>query len=199
MSKKISSPALILFSLIGLSAVDLPSAHAESSQKGPAKAATASVEVGGAQMLAERDIVDNASNSKEHTTLVTAVQTAGLVETLKGKGPFTVFAPTNEAFKKLPEGTVEGLLKPSSKSTLTGILTYHVVPESLDSKALTALSKRGKGAGTIKTVQGETLTVRAVDGSIKISDAKGNTATVTIADVHQSNGIIHVIDTVLMP
>lgn len=156
--------------------------------------------VGGAPMLVTRDIVDNAVNSKDHTTLVAAVKAAGLVETLKGPGPFTVFAPTNAAFAALPAGTVNTLLKPENKGTLTAVLTYHVVPGNLDAKALAAKVKAGKGSASLTTVQGETLTVRAAaGGSVTVTDAKGNVAKVTIADVRQKNGVIHVVDKVLMP
>lgn len=155
--------------------------------------------VGGAPMLVTRDIVDNAVNSKEHTTLVAAVKAAGLVETLKGTGPFTVFAPTNAAFAALPAGTVDTLLKPENKGTLTAVLTYHVVPGNLDAKALAAKVKAGKGSAALTTVQGETLTVRAAGGGVTVTDAKGNVAKVTIADVRQKNGVIHVVDKVLMP
>jgi uncharacterized surface protein with fasciclin (FAS1) repeats len=155
--------------------------------------------VGGAPMLVTRDIVDNAVNSKDHTTLVAAVKAAGLVETLKGPGPFTVFAPTNAAFAALPAGTVDTLLKPENKGTLTAVLTYHVVPGNLDAKALAAKIKAGKGSASLTTVQGETLTVRAAAGGVTVTDAKGNVAKVTIADVHQKNGVIHVVDKVLMP
>ena len=155
--------------------------------------------VGGAPMLVSRDIVDNAVNSKDHTTLVAAVKAAGLVETLKGPGPFTVFAPTNAAFAALPAGTVDTLLKKENKGTLTAVLTYHVVPGNLDAKALAAKVKAGKGSASLTTVQGEPLTVRAASGGVTITDAKGNVARVTIADVRQKNGVIHVIDKVLMP
>lgn len=156
--------------------------------------------VGGAPMLVSRDIVDNAVNSKDHTTLVAAVKAAGLVETLKGPGPFTVFAPTNAAFAALPAGTVDTLLRPENKGTLTAVLTYHVVPGNLDAKALAAKVKAGKGSASLTTVQGETLTVRAVGGGgVTVTDAKGNVAKVTIADVRQKNGVIHVVDKVLMP
>lgn len=155
--------------------------------------------VGGAPMLVSRDIVDNAVNSKDHTTLVAAVKAAGLVETLKGPGPFTVFAPTNAAFAALPAGTVDTLLKPENKGTLTAVLTYHVVPGNLDAKALAAKVKAGKGSASLTTVQGETLTVRGAGGGVTVTDAKGNVAKVTIADVRQKNGVIHVVDKVLMP
>jgi uncharacterized surface protein with fasciclin (FAS1) repeats len=155
--------------------------------------------VGGAPMLASKDIIDNAVNSKDHTTLVAAVKAAGLVETLKGPGPFTVFAPTNAAFEALPAGTVDTLLKPENKATLASILTYHVVPGKIDAKALAAEIKKGGGTATVTTVQGEKLTAQASAGGVTVTDAKGNAANVAIADVYQSNGVIHVIDKVLMP
>ena len=157
------------------------------------------VMVGGAAMYPTKNIVENAINSKDHTTLVAAVKAAGLVETLESKGPFTVFAPTNEAFAKLPAGTVETVLKPENKALLTSILTYHVVPGKISSKELAMLIKKGKGMYMAKTVQGEELTFTMEGKNIYVSDTKGNKATVTIADVNQSNGVIHVIDTVLMP
>lgn len=155
--------------------------------------------VGGAAMSANKDIIDNAVNSKDHTTLVAAVKAAGLVETLKGPGPFTVFAPTNAAFAALPKGTVDGLLKPEKKADLTKVLTYHVVAGNLDSTALMARIKQGGGKASLTTVQGEALTVRQAGKGITVTDSKGNTAHVTIADVRQSNGVIHVVDKVLMP
>ncbi|GJE55305.1 MULTISPECIES: fasciclin domain-containing protein [Methylobacterium] len=155
--------------------------------------------VGGAPMYASKTIVENAVNSKDHTTLVAAVKAAGLVDTLSGPGPFTVFAPTNAAFAKLPAGTVETLVKPENKATLTAILTYHVVPGTLTAKDLAAVAKEGGGQGTIKTVQGEPLTVQTKGKKVFVTDAKGNTATVTIANVMQSNGVIHVINGVLQP
>jgi len=155
--------------------------------------------VGGAAMLADKDIIDNAVNSKDHTTLVAAVKAAGLVDTLKGPGPFTVFAPTNEAFAALPAGTVDGLLKPEMKADLTKVLTYHVVAGAVDAAALKAQIVAGGGKAELKTVQGESLTATERDGGIALTDSKGNVATVTIADVMQSNGVIHVIDKVLMP
>jgi len=159
-----------------------------------------SVMVGGAEMLPTRNIIENAVNSKDHTTLVAAVKAAGLVETLSGAGPFTVFAPTNEAFNKLPAGTVETLVKPENKATLTTILTYHVVSGKVSSRDLTKLIKEGKGSATLTTVQGGTLkaTFHGRHG-IMLTDAKGGTAMITIKNVNQSNGVIHVIDTVLMP
>ena len=155
--------------------------------------------VGGAAMYPNKDIIDNAVNSQDHTTLVTAVKAAGLVETLKGAGPFTVFAPTNAAFDKLPKGTVETLLKPENKGKLTKILTYHVVPGKLDAAELAKQIGAGNGKATLKTAQGETLTATMEGSTIVITDAKGGKARVTIGDVYQSNGVIHVIDTVLMP
>lgn len=155
--------------------------------------------VGGAAMYANKDIVDNAVNSKDHTTLVAAVQAAGLVETLKSAGPFTVFAPTNAAFDKLPSGTVGELVKPENKATLTKILTYHVVAGKLGSKEVAAAIKAGGGKAELTTVQGGKL-VAYMDGkNVVIKDENGGTTIVTIADVFQSNGVIHVIDTVLMP
>ena len=150
------------------------------------------VMVGGAAMFPSRNIVQNAVNSKDHTTLVAAVKAAGLVGTLESKGPFTVFAPTNAAFGKLPAGTVDTLVKPENKATLTKILTYHVVPGRHDASDLTDGKK-------LKTAEGEELTVKRADGKIWIMDAKGGSSTVSISNVHQSNGVIHVVDTVLMP
>ena len=161
--------------------------------------AMAQVMVGGAPMLASKDIIDNAVNSKDHTTLVAAVKAAGLVETLKGAGPFTVFAPTNAAFAALPAGTVDTLLKPESKPTLTKVLTYHVVAGKYDAAALSKMIADGKGMASIKTVAGGTLTAKANGKAIMVTDEKGGTATVTIADVYQSNGVIHVVDKVLLP
>ena len=157
------------------------------------------VMVGGAAMYPSKNIVENAVNSKDHTTLVAAVKAAGLVETLEGAGPFTVFAPTNEAFNKLPKGTVETLVKPENKATLTSILTYHVVAGKLDSKALAKLIKDGNGKAVLTTVNGEKLTVSMKGNKVVLTDAKGGMSTVTIKDVYQSNGVIHVIDTVVMP
>ena len=159
----------------------------------------AQVMVGGAPMLASKDIIDNAVNSKDHTTLVAAVKAAGLVETLKGPGPFTVFAPTNAAFSALPAGTVDTLLKPDNKAMLSGILTYHVVPGKMDSAALTKAIADGKGKAMLKTVAGGNLTATTSGGKVMVMDEKGGSATVTIADVYQSNGVIHVIDKVSLP
>jgi uncharacterized surface protein with fasciclin (FAS1) repeats len=155
--------------------------------------------VGGAPMYASKNIVQNAMNSKDHTTLVAAVKAAGLVATLEGKGPFTVFAPTNEAFDKLPNGTVETLVKPENKEKLTSILTYHVVSGKVTAEKLAEKIKAGGGKAELKTVNGETLTAKMDGDSVELVDEKGGTSKVTIADVMQSNGVIHVIDTVLMP
>jgi uncharacterized surface protein with fasciclin (FAS1) repeats len=166
---------------------------------GATSAFAAEVMVGGAPMYATKDIVDNAVNSKDHTTLVAAVKAAGLVDTLKGPGPFTVFAPTNEAFAALPAGTVDTLLKPENKPTLTKVLTYHVVAGKLDAAALMQQIMAGGGKAMLKTVQGEMLTATTSGGKIMITDEKGGMAMVTIADVMQSNGVIHVVDKVLLP
>ncbi len=157
------------------------------------------VTVGGAPMYPSKNIVENAVNSKDHTTLVAAVKAAGLVETLQGAGPFTVFAPTNAAFDKLPKGTVETLVKPENKATLTGILTYHVIAGKLDAKELAAKIKAGNGTAELTTVAGGKLWVMMKGKHIMLRDEKGGMAMVTIKDVYQSNGVIHVIDTVLMP
>lgn len=155
--------------------------------------------VGGAAMYKKKNIVENAINSPVHTTLVAAVKAAGLVDTLMGKGPFTVFAPTDDAFNKLPEGTVPTLVMPENKMKLTGILTYHVVPGKMDSKAIMKMIKKGGGKAMMKTVNGSTLTAMMHSNGIMLTDANGGTAMVTTANVMQSNGVIHVIDTVLMP
>ena len=155
--------------------------------------------VGGAAMYPSKNIVQNAVNSKDHTTLVAAVKAAGLVDTLSSAGPFTVFAPTNEAFAKLPAGTVETLVKPENKEKLTGILTYHVVPGRLTAANLMKAVKDGNGEAKFKTVAGGEITVKKQGDKIVIVDGKGQASTVTIADVKQSNGVIHVVDTVLLP
>lgn len=157
------------------------------------------VEVGGAPMYPSKNIVENAVNSKDHTTLVAAVQAAGLVETLQSAGPFTVFAPTNAAFEKLPAGTVETLVKPENKNTLTNILTYHVVSGKLGSKEIAEAIKKGNGKASFKTVSGGELTAWMKGKDLYISDENGNQSKVTIGDVFQSNGVIHVIDTVVLP
>ena len=165
----------------------------------PIASAQSNPRVGGAAMYANKTIVDNAVNSKDHTTLVAAVKAADLVPTLSGAGPFTVFAPTNAAFAKLPAGTVDTLVMPENKATLTGILTYHVVAGTMTSKQIAAAIKAGGGTATLTTVQGEPLKASMMRGKLMLTDAKGGMSTVTIKDVMQSNGVIHVIDTVLMP
>src|ERR1700733_3483080 len=155
--------------------------------------------VGGAAMYPNKNIVQNAVNSKDHTTLVAAVKAGGLVETLEGKGPFTVFAPTNEAFEALPVGTVDTLLKPENKRTLDKVLTYHVVPGKLDVAVLDQDIKKGAGKAELKTVEGGTLTVSGSGKDLTVMDEKGGTAKIIIADVMQSNGVILVVDKVLMP
>jgi uncharacterized surface protein with fasciclin (FAS1) repeats len=155
--------------------------------------------VGGAAMYKTKDIVDNAVNSKDHTTLVAAVKAAGLVDTLKSAGPFTVFAPVNNAFAALPAGTVDTLLKPENKAMLTKILTYHVVAGNMDSKAIAKAIKKGKGKAELMTVSGGKLWASMQGSMLVLTDEKGGTSRVTIADVRQSNGVIHVVDTVLMP
>lgn len=156
-------------------------------------------DVGGAPMYANKTIVENAANSPIHKTLVAAVKAAGLVDTLNSAGPFTVFAPTDDAFAKLPAGTVDTLVKPENKDTLTKILTYHVVKGKVSSKDLVKLIKKGGGTATLTTVEGGTLKATLSGSSVVLTDEKGGTATVTTADVYQSNGVIHVIDSVLQP
>lgn len=192
-SRRIAVLSAVAFSTLAIAGIALAPARAEDkmmkhSQMSGEKAVT----VGGAPMYPSKNIIENAVNSKDHTTLVAAVKAAGLVDTLSGKGPFTVFAPTNAAFGKLPAGTVDTLVKPENKATLTGILTYHVVAGKLNAADL-------KNGQKLKTVEGEDLTVKTSGGKVMIVDAKGDTATVTIPDVNQSNGVIHVVDTVLMP
>jgi uncharacterized surface protein with fasciclin (FAS1) repeats len=155
--------------------------------------------VGGAAMYPTKNIVENAVNSKDHTTLVAAVKAAGLVDTLMSAGPFTVFAPTNAAFAKLPAGTVETLVKPENKDTLTSILTYHVVSGRITSADIAKKIKMGKGTATLTTVQGEMLTAKMMGKKLVLTDTKGGKSTVTIANVMQSNGVIHVVDSVLLP
>ncbi|MFN7940716.1 MAG: fasciclin domain-containing protein [Thermoanaerobaculia bacterium] len=155
--------------------------------------------VGGKEMFPSKDIIDNAINSADHTTLVAAVKAADLVATLKGPGPFTVFAPTNAAFAKLPAGTVDTLLKPENKPTLTKVLTYHVVAGKVSSLELRKMIRDGQGMATLKTVSGGTLTAMEKDGKIELKDDKGDISTVTTANVFQSNGVIHVVDSVLLP
>ena len=166
----------------------------------PAAAMDKTVTVGGAPMYPSKNIIENAVHSKDHTTLVAAVKAAGLVDTLQGAGPFTVFAPTNRAFGKLPAGTVEGLVKPENKPALTKILTYHVVPGRLTAASLMKAVKAGGGTTRLKTVEGENLTVsQDGPGKLSVTDAKGDVSMITTADVLQSNGVIHVVDTVLLP
>ena len=155
--------------------------------------------VGGAAMYKTKNIVENAMNSKDHTTLVAAVKAAGLVDTLMSKGPFTVFAPTNAAFDKLPAGTVDTLLRPENMQMLAGILKYHVVAGKMDSKAIAKAIKKGKGKAMLTTVEGGMLTATMEGKTLVLTDEKGGMSRVTIADVKQSNGVIHVVDTVLMP
>jgi uncharacterized surface protein with fasciclin (FAS1) repeats len=189
-----------LFALMLVAAVAMPLAVGASAQMMGGAGKNENPMVGGAPMYKTKNIVENAVNSADHTTLVAAVKAAGLVETLQGKGPFTVFAPTNAAFDKLPAGTVEMLVKPENKATLTKILTYHVVAGKYDSKKLMQLIKKGGGQASLKTVSGGTLTARMNGMSgISLTDEKGGTSNVTTADVYQSNGVIHVIDAVVMP
>jgi uncharacterized surface protein with fasciclin (FAS1) repeats len=191
MSKRLT---LFAAALVLLSGTAILPAAAETNHK------EKTVTVGGAPMYPSKNIIQNAVKSKDHTTLVAAVKAAGLVETLQGAGPFTVFAPTNAAFGKLPAGTVDNLVKPENKGKLTKILTYHVVPGRLTATKLMKQVKDGEGEAKLKTVEGAELTVKQMGpGKLTITDGKGDTAHVTIADVLQSNGVIHVIDTVLMP
>ena len=182
---------LSAFAVVAALAVSAPTASAQMS--------TMTVDVGGMAMFPNKDIVDNAVNSKDHTTLVAAVKAAGLVETLSGKGPFTVFAPTNAAFAKLPAGTVDTLLQPANLAKLQTVLTYHVVPGRVMAGDLVGLIRAGGGSAALTTVQGGTLTARLSGSSVVLTDAKGGTSTVTQADVTQSNGVVHVVDSVLMP
>jgi len=165
----------------------------------PVTAQEKTVMVGGAAMFPSKNIIQNAVNSKDHTTLVAAVKAAGLVDTLSGPGPFTVFAPTNEAFAKLPPGTVDTLLKPANKEQLVAVLTYHVVPGRMSARDLMDAAKKAGGKAMLKTVEGGELTVEAKGNTLMIWDAKGNAAKVTIENVFQSNGVIQVIDAVLLP
>ena len=191
--KKTLLAACIATSLLGACASSM------NSPMSPAPSSMAMPMVGGAAMFPSKDIVDNAVNSKDHTTLVAAVKAAGLVDTLKGPGPFTVFAPTNASFAALPAGTVDTLLKPENRSTLTSVLTYHVVPGRVDAAALAQQIRAGNGRAMLKTASGGTLVATMSAGKVLITDAKGGAATVTIADVYQSNGVIHVVDKVLLP
>ena len=184
------------FALAGAAAAGLAIAALAT---GPTFAKETTVMVGGAPMYPTKNIIQNAVNSKDHTTLVAAVKAADLVDTLSGKGPFTVFAPTNDAFAKLPAGTVDTLLKPETKGTLTQVLTYHVVPGRITANDLMEMIKKGGGKAMLKTVEGADLTFEMKDGAIWVWDAKGDAAKITIKNVMQSNGVIHVIDTVLLP
>ena len=159
---------------------------------------TAQLTVGGSQMSPARDIIDNTATSAEHTTLISAVEKAGLVRTLKGAGPFTVFAPTNDAFEQLPDGVADGLLEPRNKAQLSKTLTYHVVPGDLDAAALRQRITAGNGAATLQTVEGEALKVTTSGDALVVTDARGQEARVTIPDVRQSNGVVHVVDKVLL-
>jgi uncharacterized surface protein with fasciclin (FAS1) repeats len=188
MSKRIAFLTAAAFGAFALTASIVAPVSAQDKMTSGEK----TVMVGGAAMFPSKNIIQNAVNSKDHTTLVAAVKAAGLVETLEGKGPFTVFAPTNAAFGKLPAGTVDTLVKPENKATLTKILTYHVVAGKLEASDLTDGKK-------LKTVQGEDLTVKRSGDKIMIIDAKGGSSTITIENVNQSNGVIQVVDTVLMP
>jgi uncharacterized surface protein with fasciclin (FAS1) repeats len=192
MSKKTYLAAAIVGALFATSAMVAPSLAQSKGEK--------TVMVGGAPMYPSKNIVQNAVNSKDHTTLVAAVKAAGLVDTLQSAGPFTVFAPVNAAFAKLPAGTVDTLLKPENKGTLTTVLTYHVVPGRLTAANLMKAVKDGGGQAKFKTVAGGELTVTSPSaGKLTITDAKGGASTVTIGDVLQSNGVIHVINSVLLP
>jgi uncharacterized surface protein with fasciclin (FAS1) repeats len=182
---------------IGVLALALTLTNSAFSQKMDGKEKT--VMVGGAAMYPSKNIIENALNSKDHTTLVAAVKAADLVATLQGAGPFTVFAPTDAAFNKLPEGTVGTLVKPENKKMLTDILTYHVVSGKIDSKELTKLIKAGNGKAELTTVNGQILTATIDGKNILLKDTKGGMSTITVKDVYQSNGVIHVIDTVVMP
>src|SRR5438874_9285051 len=197
MSKHSTSRHIVLFSAAAFAALALTAAlvapvSAQGKMMKSEMSGEKTVMVGGAAMFPSKNIIQNAVNSKDHTTLVAAVKAAGLVDILEGKGPFTVFAPTNAAFGKLPAGTVDTLVKPENKPTLTKILTYHVVPGKLDASDLTDGKK-------LKTAEGEELTVKRSDGKVWIIDAKGDSSMVSISNVHQSNGVIHVVDTVLLP
>ena len=194
MSKRIALLSAVAFGALAITASVVAPVSAQDKMKSEKSEMSGekTVMVGGAAMFPSKNIIQNAVNSKDHTTLVAAVKAAGLVDTLEGKGPFTVFAPTNAAFGKLPAGTVDTLVKPENKATLTKILTYHVVAGKLEASDLTDGKK-------LKTVQGEELTVKRSGDTVMIIDAKGGSSTVTIPNVNQSNGVIHVVDTVLMP
>ncbi|MEA2953446.1 MAG: hypothetical protein QOJ96_2966 [Alphaproteobacteria bacterium] len=191
MSKRLALFAAATLALMSSTAI-IPASAQQMNEK--------TVTVGGAPMYPSKNIIQNAVNSKDHTTLVAAVKAAGLVGTLQGTGPFTVFAPTNAAFAKLPAGTVDNLLKPENKAMLTKVLTYHVVPGRMTTAQLEKAVKDGGGMAKLKTVAGEELTVKAAgNGKLSITDAKGDVAMVTVSNVLQSNGVIQVVDTVLLP
>lgn len=190
--KKVKMLALAIAAIVTVNSINAQT-------MAPKKMNEKTVEVGGAPMYPSKNIVENAVNSKDHTTLVAAVKAAGLVETLMSAGPFTVFAPTNAAFEKLPAGTVETLLKPENKSTLTAVLTYHVIAGRLDSKEIARLIKEGMGKAEVTTVQGGKLWLWMKGNKLMIKDEKGGMSTVTIKDVYQSNGVIHVVDAVVLP
>jgi uncharacterized surface protein with fasciclin (FAS1) repeats len=192
MFKRIALLSAAALGVLTLTAAVVAPASAQARMAKSEMSGEKTVMVGGAAMFPSKNIIQNAVYSKDHTTLVAAVKAAGLVGTLQGKGPFTVFAPTNSAFGKLPAGTVDTLVQPENKPTLTKILTYHVVPGRLAASSLTEGKK-------LKTVEGEELTVRKWGDKVTIVDAKGGSSTVTISNVNQSNGVIHVVDTVLMP
>ncbi len=192
MSKHIALFSAAAFGALALTAAVVAPVSAQDKMMKSEMSGEKTVMVGGAAMFSSKNIIQNAVNSKDHTTLVAAVKAAGLVKTLEGKGPFTVFAPTNAAFGKLPAGTVDTLVRPENKATLTKILTYHVVPGKLEASSLT-------DGRMLETAEGEELTVKHQGGKIWIIDAKGGSSMVTISNVNQSNGVIHVVDTVLMP
>jgi uncharacterized surface protein with fasciclin (FAS1) repeats len=192
MSKRIAFVTAAAFGALALASAVIAPVSAQDKMMKSEMSGEKTVMVGGAAMYPSKNIIRNAVHSKDHTTLVAAVKAAGLVDTLEGKGPFTVFAPTNTAFGKLPAGTVGNLVKPENKAMLTKILTYHVVPGRLEASSLTDGKK-------LRTVEGEELTVRRSGNSVMIIDAKGDSSKVTIPNVNQSNGVIHVIDTVLLP
>ncbi len=199
--KSILANAVVVAALsTGAAVAPLAAQMQQGHMEGAARMTPGTVMVGGQAMYPNKDIVDNAVNSADHTTLVAAVKAAGLVETLKGKGPFTVFAPTNEAFAVLPAGTVDNLLKPENKAALTKILTYHVVAGNMDAAAIMSAIRAGGGTATLKTVSGGTLTAM-MNGprNVVLKDAQGNVAEISTYDVRQSNGVIHVVDKVLMP
>ena len=199
MSKRIALLSAVAFSTLAITGAVLAPAQAKDKMMKSEMSGEKTVMVGGAPMYPSKNIVENAVNSKDHTTLVAAVKAAGLVDTLSGAGPFTVFAPTNAAFGKLPKGTVETLLKPENKAQLTKILTCHVVAANAMSTAIEKMIKDDKGTHDVKTVGGCVLKAKESMGKITLTDETGGVATVTIADVKQSNGVIHVIDKVLLP